>query len=244
MSIHVGVAGWSIPAALSDRFPSVGTHLERYGTLFSAVEINSSFYRPHRRTTYERWAASVPPAFRFSVKLPKAITHERRLVDCEALIERFAEETSGLGEKRGPILVQLPPSFTYPGNVAEHFLKELKAAISSPIVLEPRHASWFLPEVDHMLETLHVSRVAADPAKPLLAAQPGGWKGLAYFRLHGSPRMYESPYEEKAIEAQAKVINSLSALGTDIWSIYDNTTYGAAPANALQLMDSLAEHTH
>ncbi|WP_291365849.1 DUF72 domain-containing protein [Acetobacter sp. UBA5411] len=244
MSIHVGVAGWSIPTALSDRFPSVGTHLERYGTLFSAVEINSSFYRPHRRTTYERWAASVPPAFRFSVKLPKAITHERRLVDCGALIERFAGETSGLGEKRGPILVQLPPSFAYPGNVAERFLQELKRVISSPIVLEPRHASWFLPEVDHMLETLHVSRVAADPAKPLLAAQPGGWKGLAYFRLHGSPRMYESPYGEKAIETQAKVINSLSALGTDVWTIYDNTTYGAAPGNALQLMDRLAEHTH
>lgn len=244
MSIHVGVAGWSIPTALSDRFPSVGTHLERYGTLFSAVEINSSFYRPHRRPTYERWAASVPPAFRFSVKLPKAITHERRLVDCGALIERFAEETSGLGEKRGPILVQLPPSFTYPGNVAERFLLELKGAISSPIVLEPRHASWFLPEVNNLLETLHVSRVAADPAKPLLAAQPGGWKSLAYFRLHGSPRMYESPYGEKAIEAQAKVINSLSALGTDVWTIYDNTTYDAAPANALQLMDSLAEHTH
>ncbi|WP_323717995.1 DUF72 domain-containing protein [Paracoccus aminovorans] len=239
MSIFIGVAGWSIPSTLAGRFPSTGTHLERYGAQFSAVEINSSFYRPHRRTTYERWAASVPSGFRFSVKLPKAITHERRLKGCEALIERFAEETSGLGDKRGPILVQLPPSFAYPGETAERFIDELQAAIQGPVVLEPRHASWFRPEVDRMLEGRRVARVAADPAKPALAAQPGGWSGLVYFRLHGSPHIYESLYGRDAVEDHAKRVASLAVRGVDIWTIYDNTTYGAATQNAFELTDAL-----
>ncbi|GCE90236.1 hypothetical protein MSKU15_1837 [Komagataeibacter diospyri] len=243
MSIRVGVAGWSIPSALASQFPTVGTHLERYGALFTAVEINSSFYRPHQRTTYARWAASVPPAFRFSVKLPKTITHERRLIDCHALIERFAEETGGLGDKRGPILVQLPPSFTYPGESAEHFFHELKTTITGPIVVEPRHASWFMPEISHMLERLQIARVAADPAKPFLAAQPGGWNGLAYFRLHGSPRVYESAYARETIEAQAKTVTSLAMRGIDVWTIYDNTTYGAATQNAFELMEIIENMT-
>ncbi|NVN12007.1 DUF72 domain-containing protein [Nguyenibacter vanlangensis] len=242
MSIRIGVAGWSIPSALAQRFPSVGTHLERYGARFSAVEINSSFYRPHRRTTYERWAASVPPEFRFSVKLPKTITHERRLIDCRALIERFAEETSGLGDKRGPVLVQLPPSFAYAGDITERFINELKATVTGAVVLEPRHASWLQPEVDHMLGRQQVSRVAADPAKPLLAAQPGGWSGLAYFRLHGSPRIYESIYGKEAIEAHAKVVASLATRGADVWTIYDNTIYGAATQNAFQLTETVIEY--
>ncbi|MFW7269634.1 DUF72 domain-containing protein [Gluconacetobacter sp. Hr-1-5] len=244
MSIRVGVAGWSIPSALADRFPPAGTHLERYGARFPAVEITSSFYRPHRRTTYARWAASVPPTFRFSVKLPRAITHERRMIDCRELIERFAEETGGLGEKRGPVLVQLPPSFAYPGDIAERFINELKTILTGPVVLEPRHASWFQPEIDHMLARQKVSRVAADPARPLLAAQPGGWSGLAYFRLHGSPRIYESTYEKEAIAAQARIVASLTAHGTDVWTIYDNTMFGAAPQNALQLLEALNAFPH
>lgn len=240
MSIHIGVAGWSIPSALADRFPASGTHLERYGARFSAVEINSSFYRPHRRTTYERWAASVPPGFRFSVKLPKAITHERRFVDCQALLDRFAGETDGLGSKRGPVLVQLPPSFAYPGDSAERFLSDLKTTVTDDIVLEPRHASWFRPDVEHMLERQKVARVAADPARPLPAAQPGGWHRRAYFRLHGSPVMYESAYRQDAIAAHAGVVATLAMQGIDVWTIYDNTVYGAAKQNAFELMDVLA----
>ena len=240
MSIRIGVAGWSIPSSMAEQFPSAGTHLQRYGKRFSCVEINSSFYRPHRRTTYERWAASVPPSFHFALKLPRAITHDRRLVDCQILIEKFAKETSGLGDRRGPILVQLPPSFSYRGDIVEHFLQELKSLIAGPIVLEPRHASWFVPEVDHMLERQQVSRVAVDPAKPIsVAAYPGGWRGLAYFRLHGSPRIYESTYGKATIAAQAKTVASLAAQGVEVWTIYDNTTFGAATQNALDLAESL-----
>ncbi|BAU38389.1 hypothetical protein WSS15_12100 [Acetobacter pasteurianus] len=244
MPVRIGVAGWSVPTQLAAEFPSTGTHLERYGTRFSAVEINSSFYRPHQHKTYVRWAASVPPDFRFSVKLPKIITHEQRFIGCQDLVARFAAETSGLGDKRGPILVQLPPSFAYPGDIAEQFLHDLKVAINGPVVLEPRHMSWFQPEVDLMLKRQHVSRVAADPARFTSALQPGGWGGLVYFRLHGSPRIYESPYSAEAVQAHANSVAALSACGTDVWTIYDNTTFGAATQNALELIAALQALKH
>src|SRR3954466_3448686 len=96
---RIGCAGWAIRREPSHRFAPFGTHLQRYATLFNAVEINSCFYRPHRRSTYERWAESVPKSFRFAVKLPKVITHEQRLLDAEARLDQFLEETSGLGPK-------------------------------------------------------------------------------------------------------------------------------------------------
>src|SRR5476651_1777851 len=106
---RIGTAGWSIPAQYKDEFPGAGTHLERYGARLKAVEINSSFYRSHQRKTYERWATSVPEDFRFAVKLPRSITQNQRLKDCDDLLTRFVEGSAGLGAKLGVMLVQLPP---------------------------------------------------------------------------------------------------------------------------------------
>ena len=106
---RIGVAGWSIASSVVSDFDAVGSHLERYARRFNAVEINSCFHRPHRASTYARWAANVGPDFRFAVKTPKTITHERRLRDCSDPIAAFAEQVAGVGDKRGPALVQLPP---------------------------------------------------------------------------------------------------------------------------------------
>src|SRR5438477_4769569 len=126
-TVYIGCAGWAIRREHSERFAHVGTHLQRYATLFNCVEINSCFYRPHRFSTYERWAGSVPDDFQFAVKLPKLITHELRLVDVDAPLDQFLDETSGLASKRGPILVQLPPSFAFDPATAESFFGELRA---------------------------------------------------------------------------------------------------------------------
>src|SRR4030088_1378815 len=143
--LHLGVAGWSIRREHADKFSQTGTHLQRYASVFNAVEINSCFYRPHRNSTYERWAASVPDDFRFAVKLPKAVTHEARLVDAEPAVERFLTETAGLGAKRGPILVQIPPSLSFDEAAAHRFVRELRDRFDGGIVLEPRHETWFTP---------------------------------------------------------------------------------------------------
>jgi uncharacterized protein YecE (DUF72 family) len=231
--IRIGTAGWSIPKEHGAAFPIEGSHLERYAAAFNAVEINSSFYRPHRPATYERWAASVPESFRFAVKVPKAITHERRLKETGDLLDRFLSEVSGLGPKLGPLLVQLPPSLTFEAGTSDVFLRELRSRVAGGIVCEPRHRSWFTPEVDALLNRQRIARVAADPAPVPGAGEPGGWPGLAYFRLHGSPRIYYSPYSEEALVAMAQQLAEGAAAGTRSWCIFDNTAAFAATHDAL-----------
>jgi uncharacterized protein YecE (DUF72 family) len=122
--IFVGIAGWSLDVDAKPLFGEGASHLASYATRFPAVEINSSFYRPHRAATYARWAATVPPAFRFSVKLPRAITHHARLKDSDAALDDFQGQIAGLGDKLGPILIQLPPSLHFDAAVAEKFLQQ------------------------------------------------------------------------------------------------------------------------
>lgn len=232
---RIGTAGWSLPGAQRAAFPDAGTALERYAARFDAVEINSSFYRPHRPATYARWAASVPDHVRFAVKLPREITHTRRLVDIAEPLERFLDGVASLGGRLGPVLVQLPPSLVFEAGVAEAFFAKLRAQVAGDIVCEPRHAGWFGPEADALLTAYRVARVAADPARVPAAAEPGGWPGLVYWRLHGSPRMYYSGYSPDAIDAMATRLKASDAAGIPAWCIFDNTASGAATADALAL---------
>src|SRR5476649_1030601 len=142
-SNRIGCAGASIASKDAASFPADGTHLERYAAVFNAVEINSSFYKPHQPKTYERWAASVPDDFRFSVKLPRTVTQYKRLVGAAEEILRFAGEAGSLGDKLGCVLVQLPPSLAFDGCVADAFFAYLQTAFSCAIACEARHASWF-----------------------------------------------------------------------------------------------------
>src|SRR3954466_15219517 len=87
--IRIGTAGWSLPRQWRDEFPADGSHLERYASIFTAVEINSSFYREHKRAVYEARASAAPHRFRFAVKLPRAITHDQSLVAADVLLEVF-----------------------------------------------------------------------------------------------------------------------------------------------------------
>ena len=235
--ICIGTAGWSIPKEHAAAFPVAGSHLERYAATFNAVEVNSSFYRPHRPTTYERWAASVPDGFRFAVKVPKAITHERRLRDVGDPLERFLSEVSGLGPKPGPLLVQLPPSLPFETGTSDGFLHELRKQVAGGIVCEPHHRSWFAPEIDRLLDELRIARVAADPAPVAGAGEPGGWRGLRYYRLHGSPRIYYSPYSEDVLAATAERLVHDAAAATQSWCIFDNTAAFAATHDALHTRD-------
>jgi uncharacterized protein YecE (DUF72 family) len=239
--VHLGVAGWSIRREHRDKFSQSGTHLQRYASVFNAVEINSCFYRPHRFSTYERWAASVPDAFRFAVKLPKAVTHEARLVDAGPTVERFLAETAGLGAKRGPILVQTPPSLSFDEEIAHRFFRELRHRFDGDVVFEPRHETWFTPEVESMLVELRVARVAADPARVPAAALPGGCDRLVYVRLHGSPRIYYSAYPPEELERITGTVESKADLGISTWCIFDNTALGAATADALTVRSLLLD---
>ena len=231
--LFIGTAGWSIASRHAGAFLETGTHLEKYASRLNAVEINSSFHRLHQRKTFERWAASVPDDFRFSVKIPRAITHERRLSDCDGLLDEFLEQVRGLGNKLSVLLVQLPPNLPFDLDTAELFLRALRQGTEASIACEPRHASWFTPDVERMLESLSIVRVAADPSRCQGGDMPGGWPKLAYFRMHGSPRIYYSDYELEALRNLKLEIESSRGTGAEVWCIFDNTARNHALGNAL-----------
>ena len=232
--IFVGSAGWAIPRAVADRFTASGTHLQRYASVLSCAEINSSFHRPHAAATYARWADSTPAAFRFAVKVPRTITHDGKLRRARPALDRFLEETSALGHRRGPLLVQLPPSLAFDRRLVARFLDLLRSQYAGTVVCEPRDGTWFSPAADALLMQYRVARVSADPPPAAVAEQPGGWKGTLYFRMHGTPRKYWSPYTKQSIEALARKLWD-APVSSDAWCVFDNTASGAALENAWDL---------
>jgi uncharacterized protein YecE (DUF72 family) len=133
------------------RCPGDGTHLQRYSRAFRGIEINSSFHRPHAAATYARWARSTPARFQFAVKVPRMITHDQQLRRVRMLLKQFVEETAGLGRKRGPLLVQLPPSHTCDARLAGRFLDLLRRDYQGFVVCEPRHETWFSSRAEALL---------------------------------------------------------------------------------------------
>jgi len=233
LPIYIGCAGWNVGREQTAVFPVEGTHLQRYGSQLNGVEINSSFYRPHRHQTYVHWAESVPRAFRFCVKVPKHITHELRLLDCEQPLDEFLGQCSGLGERLGCLLVQLPPSLAYDEPVAESFFRTLKEQYSGAVILEPRHESWV--GAASLLMTYGVSQAAVDPSRISNDLSPAGAPDVQYWRLHGSPRIYHSAYDQPFLKRLATQLQVAAAEGVTVWCIFDNTASGAALRNALEL---------
>ena len=238
LPIHLGVAGWSLPREHWPRFPVAGTHLQRYAARLNAVEINSSFYRPHRPQTYQRWAESVPAGFRFSVKVPKTVTHVQRLLGCESLLDEFLGQCLALGDRLGCLLIQLPPSLAYDPVSAEAFMVVLRERYDGFVVLEPRHETWL--DAEALLIEQRIGRVAADPSPITGGDRPGGWPGVRYWRLHGSPRIYHSDYGPERLADYAAQLLESARSEVPTWCIFDNTASGHAVGNALDLQAGCA----
>lgn len=242
-AIRIGTAGWTIPRLQAEKLPGSSGHLERYSRALSCAEINSTFYRPSRVSTWLRWAASVPEDFRFSVKAPKTISHEAALELTSATgaaLDAFLDQVHLLGSKLGPVLFQLPPSQAFNRERTHAFFSHLRTKLDSPVVLEPRHASWFTADAESLMTDLRLSRVAADPALLPEGSLPGALQDLFYYRLHGSPRMYYSEYAPDWLAGLAAQLQSRPE-ATEAWVIFDNTASGAALGNALQLAGMLAQ---
>lgn len=236
---RIGCAGWAIPAAVRDRFDAGPSALARYATRFDAVEINSSFHRSHRRVTYERWAAAVPRGFRFSVKLPRTITHEAGLRGTARLLDAFIEEIGGLGGRLGGVLVQLPPTLAFETRRAGRFFALLRARTDTAVWVEPRHRSWTSARAEDLFHEHGLERVAADPPRLEVDARPGGVGRSRYWRWHGSPRIYYSAYTDAALDRLADEVRRRGARRST-WCIFDNTAGGHAVSDALRLQRRFA----
>jgi uncharacterized protein YecE (DUF72 family) len=223
---RTGTAGWSLPTKPN----GPGSHLYHYSRTLGCVEINSSFYRPHRASTWGRWARETPADFRFSIKAPKTITHEAKLRNTEVLLRAFLQQIEPMQEKAGPILFQLPPSLEFEAASAGDFFAWLRMSYKGDAALEPRHETWFTADVDDLLKQYNIARVVADPPKGSASAgAPGGAMHLAYYRLHGSPRTYYSNYEDPFLSRLAAKVKTLK----NAWIIFDNTALSYAYPNAL-----------
>lgn len=185
----------------------------------------------------------MPPEFRFSAKTPRTLTHERRLIDPEPLLDEFLAAVTGLGERLGCLLVQMPPSLAFDASVADHFFDAFRTRFGGPIAAEPRHATWFSPEADAVLVANRIGRVAADPVCAPGGDEPAGGPGTVYFRLHGSPRMYYSDYDAvylRELSARLSRARRGTAVTGAVWCIFDNTALDAATANAAELLGLVA----
>jgi uncharacterized protein YecE (DUF72 family) len=237
--VRIGIAGWSVPAVFRRRESRHKSLLEQYAELFSAVEINTSFYRPHRFATYERWRLSVPEQFRFAVKVPKLITHEHCLADCREQITAFTDAVGGLGSKLEVLLVQLPPSLEFDARIARIFFRALKAETAARIACEARNSSWFTEAADTVFAEFGLTRVSADPAPAGCELRSFKSATFEYLRLHGSPQIYYSAYTPAYLHRLADAIGA-HAPQSEPWCIFDNTAGGAAWSDAATLKNLLA----
>jgi uncharacterized protein YecE (DUF72 family) len=235
---RIGTAGWTVPKRFSPEFPGEGAHLQRYARIFNAAEINSTFSRTHKPQTFIRWAESVPDGFCFSVKLAKEITHMRKLVGATRLFKRFVAEVNALGDRLGPMLVQLPPSLAFTKKT-NGFFAMARDSFQGPLACEPRHLSWFEDEANALFKKFDVARVAADPPRSEEGARPGGAERLTYRRLHGAPRVYYSAYPPSVIKSIAAQMKQAPAFLRESWCVFDNTVLGEATGNALELKNLL-----
>lgn len=234
---YIGTAAWTIPPNAKDGFPSEGTHLERYSQVLNCVEINTSFYREHKPDTYAKWAESVPENFRFSAKLLRYFTQEKRLRETGEKLKEVIGGMSHLGRKWGVLLIQLPPSLSFQQKDVDRFLSAVRKVYEGPIAWEPRHTSWTTDHALDLLANYEVSKVRADPEPCYVPARNRRRvEKFLYYRLHGSPEIYKSRYDKDIIN---RVAQKMDEANKPAWCIFDNTTFGFATENALELKDAL-----
>jgi uncharacterized protein YecE (DUF72 family) len=235
--IYVGTAGWAIRREDAHFFPVDGSHLERYSDVFNLVEINSSFYRDHRPATYRRWAEDVPDDFRFSVKLSRSFTHELRMAETGARLRESLGGIRELGEKAGALLIQLPPSLELSPKIARAFFAAVREHWPYALACEPRHKSWSSQVAAEIFSDHAVAKVLADPERCVLEQ---AFPASAYYRLHGTPKIYKSAYDSEMLDVWSSRIVESAESGAPVFCVFDNTAIGNSVPNALELKKILA----
>ncbi|MFN3505726.1 MAG: DUF72 domain-containing protein, partial [Caldimicrobium sp.] len=209
--------------------------LSFYSQHFNTVEINATFYKTPKASTFQKWYESTPPDFVFSVKAPKIITHIKKLKEVKEPLDFFIKSITPLAEKARVLLFQLPPSLAYEKHSLEEFLKLLPQNFKN--VLEIRHKSYHNEEFIKLLEKYRVSLCFSDCGKRYPSWFEYQTTDFLYFRLHGSRQLYVSNYEEEELDNIIKVIQRFNV--SEVYVYFDNTALGYAVKNALTLKEKL-----
>jgi uncharacterized protein YecE (DUF72 family) len=241
---RIGTSGFSYAGWRGLFYPPdlpTGEWLAFYACEFATVELNVTFYRTPRESTYRGWSVAVPGAFAFVLKAPRLITHIKRLVDCRTSLERFLAPTAPLAGRLALVLLQLPPSLRFDEAVLDGFLEHLPQQFP-PLAWEPRHPSFAEPAALAWFRERRQSLVAADsggryPTIRAFTAPP------AYLRFHGPAALYASPYGEPQLVEWVAWVRQAVPADTTVYAFFNNDAGGHAVTNARQLTALVATST-
>lgn len=240
--LHIGTSGWSYAHWGKGVFYPRGMNsrdwLSYYASRFDTVEVNMTFYRLPNEALLAQWRDATPSRFKFAFKMWRHITHERRLHDCEKPLQQFLTACETLGSKRGPLLVQLPPSFQCDCERLDSFLRLLKQAAGRSrwrVAVEFRHRSWLCDEAYAVLNQNRAAAVLAD--MPECRVRRVGTASFVYMRRHGPKGDYASVYSARQIGVDAKRVREWLDANRTVYAYYNNDAEAFAPANALTLRE-------
>jgi len=240
-NLHIGTSGWSYrwQEVLYPPELKSADFLSHYAKHFNATEINSSFYHFTMAKTIEKWLAQTPPYFKFAPKLNQEITHRRKFTDIEEPLQKFMSRYLEMGDRLGPVLVQIAGSFRYDRLVAETFYRTLREHYpTQTFALEARHVSWFTDESLELLREYNITTVIASAGKRFPGTE-ATTTNTAYLRLHGDEKLYASAYPDEKLERYAYMVKDWLEDGKEVWVFFNNTIVGNAVLDANKLKDMI-----
>lgn len=238
--LFVGTSGWNYYGWRGTFYPEglpSRQWLAYYARHFNTVELNYSFYHLPRRATYENWIKQMPPGFELAVKVWRAIS-QAHLDGVDERWQTFVEPALALGERLGPFLLQLPPSYAATPERLDrlaHFLELAARTPAARIAVEFRHSSCFTGEVLDLLRRHGAALVIAHSSR-YPSPEPAASARFVYFRFHGPRELFASSYSDAELRRWAAVARTYLAEGRDVYAYFNNDASGYAIGNARTLM--------
>jgi uncharacterized protein YecE (DUF72 family) len=242
-SVRVGCSGWNYKSWRGRFYPAdvpVTRWLEYYAQRFDTVEVNNTFYRLPERSTFEAWRLRLPPGFLVAVKASRFLTHMKRLRDPVEPLERLFSRASALGAQLGPVLYQLPASFTVDRARLETFVRALPGSSNGSAarhVVEFRHTSWYVADILGVLDSHGVALCLHDKEGSAIDEPAIG--PFVYVRFHGPTGRYAGSYPRPHLQRWAQRLADEARQGRDVFAYFNNDPDAAAVANAMTLRSAI-----
>ncbi len=240
IKFYAGTSGLLLPVPNKLFYPGEfrdKTRLTYYGSLFNSIEINSSFYKVPMASTVARWATEVPENFRFTFKLHRGITHQKGLIFNPAEISSFMKTISAVGNKKGCLLIQLPPSIKI-GDKNQllkllEIIKDSNATDGWGLSIEFRDNSWYTESIYDLMSKLGIAIVIHDMPKSKTPSKEES-QTIVYIRFHGPAGDYRGSYEYELLQHYRQNICSWLKEGKQVF-LYFNNTIGDAMKNLIDI---------
>lgn len=231
MAVLIGTSGWHYQHWKGGFYPPglvQGEWLAHYGGRFATVELNSAFYRLPEASTFAHWASVLPDGFTVAVKASRYLTHVRRLRDPKEPVERLVDRASNLGDKLGPILVQLPPNLRADVDALQQTLAAFPPGLR--VAVEVRHESWLGAGITEVLERHGAALCFTDGGA--LNVPPRRTASWGYVRFHRGRASPDPCYGRTALRSWADRLAQLCSPSEDVYVYFNNDTHGCALRDA------------